>query len=156
MAETIIDGASVLALGDERPWSRPVSSLSRDVSAKHWPGELRRCTSRSNELAARHVGADFCDGRRCRALPPRGASANLAPVPPSSSCRHTTFVLARPEVKRRCRACHLVLSAEELGDSYCPECYEARGERSYDFEDVPDESGGKARYFCESCGASVE
>lgn len=70
-------------------------------------------------------------------------------------CRHTTFVLARVETKKRCRTCHLVLSTDELGDSYCPECFEARGERCYDFEDVVDGAKEEARYFCESCGASV-
>lgn len=71
-------------------------------------------------------------------------------------CRHGTLVLAPVEVKRRCRECHLVLSAEELGESYCPECFEASGRRNYDFEEVVDGSKREAGYFCEDCGAAVD
>lgn len=70
-------------------------------------------------------------------------------------CRHNTLVLSAIEVKRRCRECHLVLSAEELADSFCPECFEDSGRRNYDFEDVEDGSGRKAGYVCEDCGAAV-
>ena len=71
------------------------------------------------------------------------------------SCRHTTLVLAKVEVKRRCCKCHLSLSTEELGDSFCPECFESSGRRNYDFEDIEDASVGEPRYFCEDCGAAV-
>lgn len=71
------------------------------------------------------------------------------------SCRHPTLVLARVEVKRRCRRCHLSLSTAELADSFCPECFEENGERNYDFEEVENESEGKPQYFCEDCGAEV-
>ena len=71
------------------------------------------------------------------------------------SCRHATLVLVRAEVKRRCRHCQLVLSTEELGDSFCPECFEEQGQRNYDFENVKDAAKGKTLYFCEDCGAGV-
>ncbi len=70
-------------------------------------------------------------------------------------CKHTTLTLVQADTKQRCRECHLVLSKEELGDSYCPECFEASDRRNYDFEEVDDGSEGKARYFCEDCGAEV-
>ena len=70
-------------------------------------------------------------------------------------CRHTTLVLAPVQPKLRCRTCHLSLSTEELGDSFCPECFEANGQRNYDFEDVEDESSGRPTYFCEDCGSQV-
>ena len=53
-------------------------------------------------------------------------------------CKHTTLALVQPEMKQRCRQCHLVLSKEELGDSFCPECFEASGQRKYDFDEVDD------------------
>ena len=71
------------------------------------------------------------------------------------SCRHLRLVLVRAEVKRRCRQCQLVLSIEELGDSFCPECYEEKGQRNYDFENVKDATEGKALYLCEDCGAGI-
>ena len=36
----------------------------------------------------------------------------------------------------RCRHCHLTLDGEELGDGYCPECYDRSGERRYEFDDA--------------------
>ena len=72
------------------------------------------------------------------------------------SCRHRTLVLVRAEAKVRCRTCHLSLSREELGSSHCPECYEARGERNYDFEEVAEAPDGGAAYVCEDCGVRVE
>ena len=71
------------------------------------------------------------------------------------SCRHLSLVLVRAEVKRRCQRCQLVLSAEELGDSFCPECYEEKGQRNYAFENVKDTREGKALYLCEDCGVGI-
>jgi len=71
-----------------------------------------------------------------------------------TDCPHTEIVLL-PEAskKRRCRHCHLTLSAEELGDGYCPECFDVSGVRRYDFDDVVQDDAGTPRYRCESCGA---
>ena len=70
-------------------------------------------------------------------------------------CRHLTLVLVQSERKRRCQQCQLVLSAAELGDSFCPECFEERGLRNYDFEEVAEDPKGKPRYFCEDCGVGI-
>jgi hypothetical protein len=45
------------------------------------------------------------------------------------------------------------LSAEELGDGCCPECFDVTGRRRYDFEDVAAGDDGGPRYRCEICGA---
>jgi DNA-directed RNA polymerase subunit RPC12/RpoP len=72
-------------------------------------------------------------------------------------CNHTTLVLLPEKKKRvRCRHCHLILDGEELGDGYCPECFETSGKKHYDFEEMEPERGGVARYRCEECGAIVE
>lgn len=73
-----------------------------------------------------------------------------------TDCPHTEIVLL-PEApkKRRCRHCHLTLSAEELGDGYCPECFDVSGVRRYDFDDVVQDSAGTPRYRCEACGAML-
>jgi hypothetical protein len=71
-----------------------------------------------------------------------------------SDCPHTEIVLLpAPAKKRRCRHCHLTLSAEELGDGCCPECFDVTGRRRYDFEDVAAGDDGGPRYRCEICGA---
>jgi Zn finger protein HypA/HybF involved in hydrogenase expression len=74
-----------------------------------------------------------------------------------SSCTHKTLVLLRETGgKVRCRKCHLVISADELNGGFCPECYEARREKSYDFEPVAIEKDDVTRYRCEECGAMIE
>jgi LSD1 subclass zinc finger protein len=75
-----------------------------------------------------------------------------------SSCRHLNLVLLpRPAKKLRCRHCHLTIAAEELGCGYCPECFDASGKKSFDFEEVnaPAEDE-KTRYRCEDCGAIID
>lgn len=70
-------------------------------------------------------------------------------------CRHTHLILLPESGQRlRCRRCHLTLSAEELQDGFCPECYESSGRRHYDFEPV--ESTQETRYRCEQCGILIQ
>ena len=73
------------------------------------------------------------------------------------SCNHNTLVLL-PEKKGRlrCRHCHLTITSGELGDSYCPECYETHSEKRYDFDEIDGEESGPARYRCEDCGVLIE
>ena len=73
------------------------------------------------------------------------------------SCRHPNLILLQAKNKvLRCRHCHLTIDADELGDRYCPECYEERGVRHYDFDEVEAPDGEKVRYRCEDCGALIE
>ena len=70
-------------------------------------------------------------------------------------CKHSTLELL-PERKStvRCKNCHLTISADDLGDGYCPECFDAAGVKRYDFESVA--SGASVtRYRCEECGAII-
>jgi hypothetical protein len=72
-----------------------------------------------------------------------------------TACSHTTLELL-PERKRtlRCRQCHLTISAEELGDGYCPECFATTGKKQYEFDAL--ESETVARYRCEECGTIIK
>jgi predicted RNA-binding Zn-ribbon protein involved in translation (DUF1610 family) len=72
------------------------------------------------------------------------------------TCNHTTLELL-PEIqgKLRCRQCHLTLDREELGDGYCPECFQSSGKKYYQFEAIEPEGRGVTRYRCEECGAIV-
>ena len=72
-------------------------------------------------------------------------------------CKHLNLVLLEEIPNRlRCKHCHLTISRKELGDSYCPECFEADGKRRYDFEEVASETQGQTRYRCEDCGALIK
>ena len=72
-------------------------------------------------------------------------------------CSHKTLVLL-PEQKNilRCLHCHLTIKAEELGGSYCPECYESEGNKKYDFKEIEVKKTETDRYRCEDCGAIIE
>ena len=73
-----------------------------------------------------------------------------------TTCRHMNLVLLPVEKnKLRCRHCHLVITPEELQGGYCPECYEAYGQKRYDFEEIEAENE-KTRYRCEDCGVIIE
>ncbi len=74
-----------------------------------------------------------------------------------SSCKHSILDLL-PVKKNvlRCRYCHLTIKADELGESYCPECYEINGNKQFDFEEVAKGDNGRAKYRCEDCGLIVE
>ena len=73
-----------------------------------------------------------------------------------TSCQHRTLELL-PVRKRtlRCRHCHLTLDGAELGEGYCPECFDRSGARLYDFEQV-ENSDRAVTYRCEECGAVVK
>lgn len=47
------------------------------------------------------------------------------------------------------------MSAEDLGDSYCPECFDRLGTKHYEFESVSAADGKVVRYRCEECGAII-
>ena len=73
-----------------------------------------------------------------------------------SSCKHSSLELI-PERKStvRCKRCHLTMSADELGNSYCPECFDGTGVKHFDFESVLAADGKVVRYRCEECGAII-
>lgn len=74
-----------------------------------------------------------------------------------TTCDHSELVLlAETEDRVRCRHCHLTIKTEELGDGYCPECYESTGKRRYDFENAPEQGPAVTRYRCEKCHALIE
>jgi hypothetical protein len=74
-----------------------------------------------------------------------------------SSCHHETLELL-PERKStlRCRYCHLTISGEELGDGFCPECFETTGSKRYEFEQMAATETGGARYRSVECGAIIK
>jgi Zn finger protein HypA/HybF involved in hydrogenase expression len=73
-----------------------------------------------------------------------------------SACRHTTLELL-PERRStvRCKHCHLTLSADEIGDGFCPECFDGTRVKRYDFESLSSGSASVVRYRCEECGAII-
>jgi predicted RNA-binding Zn-ribbon protein involved in translation (DUF1610 family) len=73
-----------------------------------------------------------------------------------AACKHSALELI-PERKStvRCKHCHLTLSVDELGDGYCPECFDGSGEKRYDFEALSNPGGNVVRYRCEECGAII-
>jgi hypothetical protein len=89
-------------------------------------------------------------------LAPGGLFVNLLPVFNMASCNHSTLELL-PERKTtlRCRYCHLTISSEELGDGFCPECFDARGNKRYEFEQIAASEAAGARYRCEECGVII-
>jgi hypothetical protein len=50
----------------------------------------------------------------------------------------------------------LTIRAEELGESYCPECFENQGRKRFEFEEVAVAHTAIVRYRCEECGVIVE
>ena len=72
-------------------------------------------------------------------------------------CNHSTLELL-PERKKtlRCRHCHLTMAADELGEAYCPECFDASGDKRYNFEEIAIPETNIARYRCEECGAIIK
>lgn len=72
-------------------------------------------------------------------------------------CNHSTLELLPGKKSRvRCRHCHLIIEADELGDGCCPECFEADGRKRYEFEELPETDNDIARYRCADCGIIVE
>lgn len=73
-----------------------------------------------------------------------------------ASCNHITLeLLPEQKNKLRCRACHLTINPEELRDGCCPECYEMRGEKRDEFEEMNAEKKAGARYRCLECGIII-
>lgn len=74
------------------------------------------------------------------------------------ACKHQTLtqLSGANNPKLRCRYCDLTISETELGDGYCPECYEVHQVKRYDFAKVLSEEKGKTRYRCEACGIIIE
>ena len=71
-------------------------------------------------------------------------------------CKHTSLVLLDGQKNRvRCRNCHLTIEKAELGDGYCPECFETKGEKCDEFEDVQASGTEGTDYRCEECGVIV-
>jgi hypothetical protein len=50
----------------------------------------------------------------------------------------------------------LTIRSDELGKNFCPECFESRGEKRYDFEEIVEASTGTQKYRCEDCGVIIE
>jgi hypothetical protein len=74
-----------------------------------------------------------------------------------ASCKHDVLVLVPVKSnKLRCTHCHLVITEDELGSSYCPECFEACKKKRRDFEKFTEKSSGSTRYCCERCGMIIE
>ena len=71
-----------------------------------------------------------------------------------SACKHSTLELI-PERKStvRCKHCHLTMSADELGDGYCPECFDSTGAKHFEFESLANTN--VVRYRCEECGVII-
>ncbi|MBF0450456.1 MAG: hypothetical protein HQK75_07120 [Candidatus Magnetomorum sp.] len=76
----------------------------------------------------------------------------------SLDCNHQIISLLKPNFQKRfrCRQCHLVITSEELGKNYCPECFEAMGKKNYDFDEIEEPETQKVRYRCDACGIIIE
>ncbi len=75
----------------------------------------------------------------------------------NNPCRHKNLVLlTEPKGRVRCRHCHLTIKRAELGDRYCPECYETTGSKRYDFEPVEEPITDKIQYLCEDCNLLIQ
>jgi len=74
-----------------------------------------------------------------------------------STCTHQTISLIKADTQERlrCRHCHLVITSDELGNSYCPECFETTGKKNNSFEPVAPIASEKVRYRCDSCGIII-
>ena len=93
------------------------------------------------------------EGERAADFVARDAFQTLA----MESCNHTTLELLPGRKKTlRCRQCHLTIDANELGDGFCPECFDRSGKKFYEFEETESKDGGAATYRCEECGAIIK
>jgi hypothetical protein len=72
-------------------------------------------------------------------------------------CVHDKLeLLPERKITLRCRHCHLTLGRDEVGDGFCPECFETSGSKRYEFEEMTGPETGIARYRCEDCGAMIK
>ena len=72
-----------------------------------------------------------------------------------SSCQHKTLVLLKSKPRKRCQHCHLTLSADELGEGYCPECFETQGRKRFDFDEVQETENDHPQYVCDECWVRI-
>lgn len=71
-------------------------------------------------------------------------------------CRHASLeLLVERKSTMRCRRCHLTMAAEELGDGYCPECFDSSGTKYFDFDELAHTGSQGSRYRCEDCGIVI-
>jgi len=74
-----------------------------------------------------------------------------------TSCHHGVLELLPERQKTmRCRHCHLTIDSKELGEGFCPECYDRYGSRRYEFDELGQAGNTAARYRCEQCGVIIE
>ena len=74
-----------------------------------------------------------------------------------TGCKHLNLTMLPGSGKKlKCRHCHLTITADELGDGPCPECFERSGDRRYDFDAVAATGAEITKYRCDDCGAIVE
>ena len=73
-----------------------------------------------------------------------------------AECFHSTLeLLPEPKSKLRCQRCNLTIAAEDLGDGFCPECFENGGVKHFEFSPVAKVGEQVVRYRCEECGAII-
>jgi hypothetical protein len=74
-----------------------------------------------------------------------------------SHCLHKSLALIKERSdKLRCKTCHLTITPEELGENYCPECFDASGVKRYDFEKLELAPSNVSQYRCEGCGVIIK
>jgi len=74
-----------------------------------------------------------------------------------NDCKHNNLLLLSESKHRlQCRNCHLTITEDELGGSFCPECYDRDGSKQYDFDDKAEPNTDTIRYRCEDCGILIE
>jgi hypothetical protein len=74
-----------------------------------------------------------------------------------TACNHNNLILLpQPQKRLRCRHCYLTITADELGGSDCPECFDKYGIKRNDFEEMTEEKATAAPYRCEECGAVIK
>jgi predicted RNA-binding Zn-ribbon protein involved in translation (DUF1610 family) len=73
-----------------------------------------------------------------------------------TECKHAALeLLPERKGKVRCQRCNLTISPEDLGDGFCPECFDSAGVKHYNFEPVLNAAETAVRYRCEECGAII-
>ena len=55
-----------------------------------------------------------------------------------TACKHAALeLLPERKGKVRCQRCNLTISPEDLGDGFCPECFDSAGVKHYNFDRFP-------------------
>lgn len=65
-------------------------------------------------------------------------------------------LLPQTKNKLRCQHCHLTINVDELGEGYCPECFEIDGRKQYEFEEIAPVDREVSRYRCSECGIIIK